>query len=343
MLVIGALLLTCHLYLPWCQHAAMMANLDSRAGASGGSRSLLGAAEAAWGDVDQWLAANGVVVPQLLSEAAEKQAASPPRFKGATRPSLVSRHAVARAGDGDDLAMLLQEQNLGEHYEKLRVAAGGTSAAHLERIGRAGLTHVGIQKTPGHRLWKRILELASDVDEPMLLDSAPPPRPARGPSPPASNYPSANRVTAAEAAALERGVGAKAAARALEVVARGGPFAWERGPWAGAVPSTCGLVSTLTGRPPDAPPPMSATIKGCPMSSCLAYGASQKSGGAERILDDAAISDITSLFGNATRISGAKSPCFRVSGAIEVHNARIRSKPTIDEDTVLCSQKHGGV
>jgi hypothetical protein len=94
---------------------------------------------------------------------------------------------------------------------------------------------------------------------------------------------------------------------------------------------------------------MGSVIDGCPMRQCLAFGeitfpnAPDKNKG-DMVLDANSIDDIAALFENATHIKGAKSPCFRVTGAREVKvEGTGRVAPLIDNQTMLCNRKHGGV
>lgn len=157
-----------------------------------------------------------------------------------------------------------------------------------------------------------------------------------------------------------RGVSSKVRTSSARVSAAGDPFAWERGAWLGAVPSVCGIARELLGTSDEAigragvPPKGARIVDACPLEKCLSYGvkkqasnSAKKRGGdvGERVLDSDAVDAITSLFANATRVTGAKSPCFRIPGALRAKDPTTPGKllSVVDAGTLLCSRKHGGV
>ena len=108
------------------------------------------------------------------------------------------------------------------------------------------------------------------------------------------------------------------------------PPPWQAGEWAGDVLSGCAVVQVLTGT--REPQQLKAVERcydgkkrddqtwrdesGAGLAKCLQWENTKASGSA--IIDATAISDLSSLLNNSTRLQGTKSNCWLVRGAFDL-------------------------
>jgi len=175
---------------------------------------------------------------------------------------------------------------------------------HIFAIGREGVAAAGVPKTPGHKLWRAVVDAAAEAE---AAQSTTEMAPTNGGAPGSvlqseltgSSSSSRSRESTAGSSSngrLVRGVGEARLRAARAVVDADGAFAWERGPWSTPATNACALLkellpsvfseeggdssssssSTSSSSGHEAwsrEPPMAKVLRNCPnMATCLKYG-----------------------------------------------------------------------